>query len=172
MSNLPMADLPALQEWAASLMASRAPDLTIGGEDNPYMRRWFVIPRNPFQNIYLHEILRSDDDRAGHDHPWDNQTLVIDGQYSEVLFHAEFPWQSTGSIVRKPGDTVIRKATDTHRLVVPEGGRAVTLFTTGPRVRDWGFWCPRSDERKPRWIHWRDFTSGPNGETVGLGCEQ
>jgi hypothetical protein len=31
-------------------------------------------------------------------------------------------------------------------------------------VREWGFHCPR------RWVHWRQFTAGPNGETVGKGC--
>ena len=67
--DLPMADLAVLQEWAATVMASRRPDFIIGPEDNPYMRRWFIVPRNPYQNIYLHEVLRSDDDRAGHDHP-------------------------------------------------------------------------------------------------------
>lgn len=31
----------------------RAPDFIIGGRENPYLLRWFVIPRNPLCNIYV-----------------------------------------------------------------------------------------------------------------------
>ena len=42
----------------------RPPNFVIGDPADPYLRRWYVIPRNPLFNIYLHQILRSDDDRA------------------------------------------------------------------------------------------------------------
>lgn len=169
-NDLPMADLAVLQEWAADVMASRPPDAVIGPEDTPYMRRWFVIPRNPYQNIYLHEILRSDND-VPHDHPWNNQTLVIDGGYAEQRYSRYQPWRPLRvQSERKPGDHIKRSATDTHRLIVPEGGRAVTLFTTGPRIREWGFWCPGDEQREPRWVVWTDFTSGENSGLVGKGC--
>lgn len=38
----------------------RPPDFVIGGQERPYLRRWFVIPRNPIWNVYLHQFLRSD----------------------------------------------------------------------------------------------------------------
>lgn len=171
MSNLAMAGIAEMQTWAASIMTSRPPDLVIGDDpERPYMRRWYVIPRNPWRNVYLHEILRSDDDRAGHDHPWSNETLVIDGEYREAIYNDVYRWQVMCIKMRKAGDTVIRDAESTHRLIVPDGGRAVTLFTTGPRVREWGFWCPRIAETEPRWVHWRDFTSGEKGEKIGRGC--
>lgn len=168
--DLPMADLETLQAWAAATMASRRPDFIIGSEDNPYLRRWFIIPRNPFQNIYLHEILRSDEDRAGHDHPWTNTSVLIDGEYDEVGFDPGKPWLPLDTIRYAAGDVVSRLSTDTHRLVIPDGGRAVTLFTTGPRIREWGFWCAGDERRKPRWVDWRDFTSGENKGLVGRGC--
>ena len=168
--DLPMADLAVLQEWAAAVMTSRPPDFIIGPEDNPYMRRWFIVPRNPYQNIYLHEILRSDDDRAGHDHPWNNQTLVIDGGYTEQTYEQDRPWVPDYQYKRFPGSLVSRQPTDTHRLIVPEGGRAVTLFTTGPRIREWGFWCPGDEQREPRWVVWTDFTSAEDSGLVGKGC--
>lgn len=169
-NELPMADLEALQVWAAAVMTSRPPDFIIGPEDDPYMRRWFIIPRNPFQNIYLHEVLRSDDDRAGHDHPWNNQTLVIDGGYFEQTYYSARPWVADYQYERKPGDIITRTAEDTHRLIVPFGGRAVTLFTTGPRIREWGFWCAADETRKPRWVEWTDFTATDNKGLVGKGC--
>jgi hypothetical protein len=55
--------------WFKKIAGSRPPDFVIGG-DSPYMLRWWIIPRNKFFNIYLHRFLRSDDDRALHDHPW------------------------------------------------------------------------------------------------------
>lgn len=46
--------------WALA----RKPDLCVGGEVNPYMRRWYVIPRNRLLNIYVHQFMRDDEDRA------------------------------------------------------------------------------------------------------------
>lgn len=63
----------------------------------------------------------------------------------------------------RAGQITYRGANFSHRLQVGSGG-AWTLFITGPRVQEWGFWCSE------RFVHWRDFTSGPNGETVGRGC--
>jgi hypothetical protein len=160
------ASLQDLQVWARAKM-QRPPDFVIGDPEKPYMRRWFVAPRNPFCNVYLHQILRSDDDRAGHDHPWDNRTLVIEGGYDEILFGAPTPWQESGRVQRQPGDIVDRVATDTHRLIVPDGREAISLFMTGPRLREWGFWCADGE----RWVHYKDFTAGPDGALVGKGCD-
>ena len=56
----------AILNWAKA----RKPDFIIGGHDAPYLLRWWLIPRNRFFNVYVHQFLRSDDDRALHDHPW------------------------------------------------------------------------------------------------------
>lgn len=163
--NVAYASLGDMAVWAASVM-ERAPDFVIGEESNPYLRRWWVIPRNEGCNVYLHEILRSDDDRAGHDHPWPNTSHIIEGGYTEVTYYSNEPWTEAYRYERKAGDTVSREATDTHRLILPDGGRCVSLFMTGPKLREWGFWCPNP----PRFVPWRDFTAGENGETVGRGC--
>lgn len=154
MNPLPTASLADMQSWAAMTMAQREPDFVIG--DN-YLRRWWIIPRNDFCNIYLHEILRSDDDRALHDHPWENSSWLLDGSYIEHVPHGH-------SAVRTAGDFITRPATTLHRLEIPEGGRAVSLFMTGPKVREWGFACPQG------WRHWKDFVGEDVGQ-VGRGCE-
>jgi hypothetical protein len=142
----------------------RPPDFIIGGEDDPYLRRWWVIPRNRFFNIYLHHFMRSDDDRALHDHPWVNLSVLLDGEYIEHLPEG-FPRY------REAGDMVLRLPSAAHRVELHEGvftGRPIpvwTLFITGPRVRQWGFLCPQG------WRHWKDFTGGANGERVGRGCD-
>ena len=64
----------------------RYPDIIIGEEHNPYLLRWYIIPRNRFFNIYLHKFCRSDDDRALHDHPWlFNLSVLVEGIYHEHL---------------------------------------------------------------------------------------
>jgi hypothetical protein len=149
-----MASLQDLQIWAKELMESRDPDFVIG--DN-YLRRWWVIPRNPFFNVYLHEINKSDDDRALHDHPWENQSFIIKGRYKEHT--------PEGYFIRTEGELISRRATALHRLeVFPGETGVISLFTTGPVVREWGFDCPNG------WVHWRDFTNSDNPGRVGKGC--
>ena len=147
------ASLPDMAAWARQIM-SRDPDFVIGDD---YLRRWWIIPRNEGCNIYLHEILHSDDDRALHDHPWDNTSMLIDGGYIEHT--------PEGVFERTAGSIVTRKATDLHRLEVPEGGRAVSLFMTGPKLREWGFQCPKG------WRIWTEFVDARDSGKIGRGCE-
>lgn len=77
-------------------VARRRPaDQFIG--QGPYMLRWWLFgtsktldnhgnpqPRRPFgYSFYLHCFLRSDDDRALHDHPWNFVSLLLFGGYKE-----------------------------------------------------------------------------------------
>lgn len=143
------------------IAANRDPDIYIGGKQNTYLRRWYVIPRNRWFNIYLHQFLRSDDDRALHDHPWINLSILLDGEYTEVL---PTIGGTTTSRVLTAGNLALRGPSAAHRVLL-HAGNCWTLFITGPRVREWGFWCPAG------WRHWQDFTAGTNGETIGKGCE-
>jgi hypothetical protein len=153
-----------LRRWAGSHVYARPADVVIGDRPNPYMLRWYVIPRNRVFNVYLHLIMRSDDDRALHDHPWLNCSIVLNGGYVEHTIEA-------GGIERRverlEGSVVFRRAKAAHRLEVTPGYPCMSLFITGPRIRDWGFHCPFAG-----WVHWQDFTAGPNGETIGKGCNQ
>lgn len=151
--NIGYASLEDMQAWAARRMAA-APDFTIG--DPAYLERWWIVPRNEQQNVYLHRILRDDDDRALHDHPWENVSYLLAGSYREIT--------PDGTFVRQPGNIVRRPASALHRLELIDNKPCVSLFFTGPKVREWGFDCPRG------WVHWRDFTAGSNGELVGRGC--
>lgn len=152
-SPIPMADLAGMQAWAEGLMASRAPDFVIGAD---YLRRWWVIPRNPFANVYLHDIRKSDDDRALHDHPWPNTSFLILGCYIEHT--------PGGRFVRRAGEVIHRPASALHRLEVIPDERAISLFITGEKQREWGFACPQG------WVHWKDFTDEGDSSQVGRGC--
>lgn len=74
-----------LRRFAFRVMASRPPDFVVGADDprGAYLNRWYVLPRNRLFNVYAHEFLRSDDDRALHDHPWFNLSVLVDGAYRE-----------------------------------------------------------------------------------------
>lgn len=153
--NIGYASLEDMWTWAEGVV-QRDPDFIIGEQENPYLLRWWIVPRNEHQNVYLHWILRDDDDRALHDHPWANTSYLIAGRYREIT--------PEGSFIREPGSLITRQATDLHRLELIDGEAAVSLFFTGPKVRDWGFQCPKG------WVPWQDFTGGANGELVGCGC--
>lgn len=191
----------ALALLRAAVAERRTPDVVIGqfdreGTERPYMRRWHVIPRNRWFNVYLHHFLRSDDDRALHDHPWWNLSWLLHGAYAEVVFRDPElgPEGGTRLIERREGAFAARPARHAHRILLhplpqrmsanpvlaalerlppPAPPEPVwTLFITGPRIRRWGFWCPR---RSPAggWRHWKDFTgyrTDGHGREVGPGC--
>lgn len=141
----------------------REPDFVISpkGPEFPYLRRWYLIPRNRWLNLYLHHFLRSDDDRALHDHPWASCSIILFGSYLEIT--------PQGKHIRNQGDITFRRASSPHRVELfgdPDGELpAWTLFITGPKVREWGFHCPQG------WRHWKVFTAGPKGEHIGRGCD-
>jgi len=71
----------------------RRPDFVIGGDarthDVAYLLRWYLIPRNPLFNAYLHLFLRSDDVFQGGDE-FVGQTAVGD-QYQSYHRISMFP---------------------------------------------------------------------------------
>jgi hypothetical protein len=144
---------------AGEVSMRRPPDFVIGGLENPYLLRWWLIPRNRWFNVYLHQMLRDDDPRALHDHPWVNVSIVLKGGYWE---HRKDQWP----VWRGPGAVVLRRAIVAHRLTLaPGAGPSWSLFLTGPNVREWGFHCPKG------WRHWKDFCAPGDSGRVGRGCE-
>lgn len=154
-----MIKIPAkFRRWlfARAMCLTRRPaDFVIG---DGYLYRWWVIPRNKIFNIYLHGIVRDDDDRALHDHPWWNVSLILSGSYIEHM---------PGSRSRRlrAGDVVFRRARALHLLSIPDGVEIVwSLFVTGPKLRTWGFACPQG------WRPWYEFVDPNNIGMPGRGC--
>jgi hypothetical protein len=152
------ATVEQVASWARDYIESHPiPDFYLGPPEDHQMDRWWVVPRNRFQNVYLHRFWRSDDDRALHDHPFDNMSWVLSGEYVEHT--------PDGSATRFQGETVTRVATMPHRIEIV-GGPVLSLFSTGPIVREWGFHCPQG------WRHWKEYVNTRDGgSTVGRGCE-
>lgn len=162
----------SLWRWCRNIVMSRPEDVLIGGADNPYLYRWFVIPRNRFFNIYIHGFARSDDDRALHDHPWMNLSIVLRGSYIEHTIDAggvhrlkrlnagAWRFRASGRLAHR---VEIDPASTWYLL---PGVRCWTLFITGPRYRDWGFHCPEKG-----WVHWQAFTAPGDATVIGKGCD-
>lgn len=133
---------PEDTEQALTILGrKRKPDLTIAPDGSPYLYRWEVIPRRKVgANIYMHLQVASDPERPLHDHPWDNVSVILSGAYTELL--AERPGVLPPvSYSRVKGDVIYRTASMAHRLFLPKNvDYALTLFTTGPVIQDWGFW--------------------------------
>jgi hypothetical protein len=154
----------------------REPDFVIG--DN-YLRRWWLTPwsgwfrpspKNAFERIiraclpfhlYLHEFRKSDDDRALHDHPWANCSILLRGFYTE---HTIAQGGVHHARTFGPGNVKLRGAGAAHRIEIPDGTVCWTLFVTGPVIREWGFHCPQG------WRPWRQFVDERDSGKVGRGC--
>lgn len=117
-----------------------------GLDGSDYLLRRYLLPRNKVLNVYLHKFLGSDDDRALHDHPWYSLSCVLRGRLIE---HREDG--SCREIGR--GKFTLRSPEYQHRIELPQGESATTLFITGPVVRTWGFICPNG------WISWNEYGS-------------
>jgi hypothetical protein len=93
-----------------------------------FMRRYKLV-RTRWGNVYLHEILRSDEDNCLHDHPWSFVSLILWGGYREQL--------PSGKFWRRPGRFMVRPARTAHRVEVDRP--AWSLVIVGKKSRAWGF---------------------------------
>lgn len=186
---------------ALRIAANRLPDFVVGEASNPYLLRWYLTPwreaykdipkaqRTRWQefvsrlpNLYLHCFLRSDDDRALHDHPWNWWSWMLAGGYTEVTHQ---PYSQTAKFkgadymvidvqakhmqvarIYSAGSLRGQRAEYAHRLILAEGVAAWSLFFVGWRRRSWGFHCSKG------WVPWEQFTDPATaGATVGRGCD-
>ncbi len=148
------------------------PNFTIGPPDNPYLLRWYLIPRNRWFNIYLHLILRSDE-RTLHDHPWWFFSFILWGGYWEYVgqdygqtWSNQWTWRNIKKRWRRVCSLSYCPVGHAHRIELPIGRTSWTLIFTGPKVRSWYFYCPKGK------VEWRDYVDQTaTGNTAGKGCD-
>lgn len=137
-----------------------------GPVERPFLLRWFIGGEKHAWggNAYLHQFIRDDEDRALHDHPWANVSILLGGQYIE---HTIKPGGIHWRELFKAGDIKFRSATAAHRVELTHGNiggdhmngtpylapyipswvtygtkdPSWSLFLTGPKRRLWGFHC-------------------------------
>jgi hypothetical protein len=102
-----------------------------------YLQRWFIIPKNRFLNVYYHKFTGSDDETL-HDHPWHSVSIILKGTYLEY---------SPGYLKpKRTGSISFRSGSASHRVEIC-GKEVHTIFITGPKYKDWGFFT------KNGWVH-------------------
>lgn len=129
---------PAVANWIIQ-RAACTPDEHLPG----YMRRYWLFNRYdrktrrprwsfiPF-SIRVHHILRADEARDHHDHPWNARTFILKGAYDER--------RGDGCARFRPsGDTAAIKFGEFHSIIWVSPGGVWTLFVMGKYRGVWGF---------------------------------
>lgn len=105
-------------------------------------------------SIRIHHILRKDEDRALHDHPWDARTIILKGWYLERLYGNTIPQ------MRIEGDTRAIKFGEYHSIDEVSEGGVWTMFFTWKYMGVWGFLV---DGVK---VPWRTYLGEPVGPAL------
>ncbi len=139
--------------------AKRTPFVHLDG----YMNRWWLFrigegklggagDPHPWLAARIHEILRSDNERDLHDHPWPYLTIILKGGYTEYVPYGQGEigtWYGAGSVL-------LRMPWHKHRLELPAGATATTLFITGPKFQTWGFHTEQGKVDYTAYDQWKD----------------
>jgi hypothetical protein len=147
---------PRLVQWLIE-RAQRTPYAHITSADgqSTYMGRWWLF--NPYPHgsdgdgrrwawlpsVRIHHIMRDDQDRDHHDHPWNARTIILQGYYIEE--------RGDQIITRIPGDTAALRFGEYHRIAAVSAAGVWTLFISGKKRGTWGFLV---DGHK---VPWREY---------------
>jgi hypothetical protein len=150
------------------------------GVNDLYLRRFYVTPRWLARflerrkwwkwptKIFLHHILRSDDDRDSHDHPWAFTSMILAGSYREkILKH----WSRNGAgtwepVIKErlatPGSILRNPPHHTHRVEIIYPVWSLVFVRGASRV--WGFWTQdeSTPDKEPLWVPWRKYLGIPD----------
>ena len=111
---------------------------SVGPKDALLVKRWVI--RTLLGTLRLHHLLRADQNREPHDHPWGFFTWVIKGRYEEAVmcvheYGTHFMW-----VRRERWSLAYRGAEHTHKIIEVSEGGCWTICLTGWVRRPWGFW--------------------------------
>lgn len=101
-----------------------------------------VSPISWLPSIRIHHILRRDEGRHAHDHPWDARTVILRGHYleSKVVGSEHHPLGEGRHIyARLPGDTTPIRFGEFHHIEEVSVGGVWTMFITFKYRGTWGF---------------------------------
>lgn len=114
----------------------------VGSEEDPLIIRYQLF-RCPLFGIWIHKMLKSDHDRALHDHPWSFISIILKGGYRELT--------DMGILEHKAGTILLRPAEWRHRVILEPGQISWNLILVSKRRRLWGFWPNNT------WCWWRKY---------------
>lgn len=139
----------------------------------PFLLRWYVDgEKHRWGNCYLHQFIRNDEDRALHDHPWWNLSILLGGQYIE---HTIEPGGVHRRQLYRAGDTKLRSPNTAHRVELTAEWKVVGEDWIAPDCLA-GFpvwapnlptWCESDPTKCPSWSL---FITGPVQRKWGFHC--
>lgn len=125
--------LPLISDYLI-LRAKRTPYRHLNG----YMLRWWLVPEREGSDfaVRIHHILRRDNDRHPHNHPWAFRSIILRGWYVEEYLD-DLGIEQRRTVKR--GDTYVAPHGHFHRIVEISPGGVRTLCIFHRRQSYWGF---------------------------------
>jgi hypothetical protein len=111
-----------------------------GPEQQPYLERYHLLSLPFGIQIYLHRFVASDPGKALHNHPWRSAlALVLCGEYDETRLGKEAEGCKLQRRHIRSGHLNYISGRIYHRINLPQGQEAWTLFIHTSSHRSWGF---------------------------------
>lgn len=123
----------------------------------------FRLLQLPTFAIYIHHILRSDEDRYPHDHPWHFRSYILKGSYYETCSYYDNNFLSGHSGTYVPGDVIQHDARDVHHITLKSPDVWTLVFVWGRR-RVWGYYVHHRKE----WIDFETYRKMKREGTLPL----
>lgn len=168
--------LPGLIEYING--CNTKPYFHIGSNaDGLYMERdWLIEKSDSAPAARIHKIRRSDLDRAAHNHPWRNFSVLLDGLYYELMpsqdgvedlsllpSHLKTGLSNIEPLtvhIRRPGDVICRDFDVRHKIVVDPSHLPTSLFVTDVKRQEWGFFTESG------FVHHEHYLFGENSTDI------
>jgi hypothetical protein len=108
----------------------------ISKEGVVHFRRYRLF-HTPWFRIYIHKILKSDEDIHLHSHPWHLLSFILRGSYSEI--YAQHPnWKSLKEKTLNAGNVNYHKPCDIHKLTLKSKEVWSFVIAYG-KSKNWGY---------------------------------
>ena len=98
-----------------------------------HFKRWRLL-QTPWFGIYIHHILKSDEDKHAHSHPWNFTGLILKGGYTEMVYKSCFAYEEYD---RECWSWYSHKAEEFHKIELWEP--VWTLVFVGKRQPTWHY---------------------------------
>ena len=118
-----------------------------------HFRRYRLF-QSPIFAIYIHNIMKSDEDRHKHDHPWNFVSIILEGAYEEEFTQPPYHFTETHKVYMS-GDFVHHPAEDAHKLTLISDNVITLVFAYGKR-RVWGY------QTEKGWIDFKTYRQAKN----------
>jgi hypothetical protein len=118
-------------------------------EGKVHFRRYRLLA-TPWFNIYIHQILKSDEEAHFHDHPWNFWSFILKGGYKEISSYAIDKWREIHTNYYLRHSLVHHKRNDAHKLTLMSSC-VWTLVLTYGEWKTWGY------QTEAGWIDFKSY---------------